>query len=191
MKKKSEEKKCQSLLTHPKLPELLEKVDWEFAQEALLGGCLYCGAKLHWGSYGRKPRAGPWKWDKRYSFCCSRQGSCRRRRTPPSVCFLGRKGYPGAVLVLLSAMTGAFSKEALSRLSKALGTILYRRTLRRWRRWWQEVVLGSGFWKAARSWFLPPIVEERFVSALWQRFGADSPEGLVRLLRFLSPLSIP
>ncbi len=178
------------MLTHPRLAELLEKVDWEFAQEAHLGGCLYCGAKLHRGDYERKPRDGPWSWDKRYSFCCSQEG-CRRRRTPPSVRFLGRKVYTGAVVVLLSAMTDGISGKALSRLSEVLGTTLYRRTLRRWQRWWQEVVLGSAFWKTARGWFMPPVVEERFVSALWQRFGADSPEGLVRLLRFLSPLSIP
>jgi hypothetical protein len=37
------------------------------------------------------------------SLCCSRDG-CRRRMTPPSVRFLGRRVYLGAVLVLVSAM---------------------------------------------------------------------------------------
>lgn len=187
--KKNKEKKCQSLLTHPKLNELLEKVDWEFAQEALLGGCLHCGAKLHWGCYERKPRGGPWKWDKRYSFCCSQEG-CRRRRTPPSVRFLGRKVYTGAVLVLVSAMTDSITEWTVRRLRELLG--ISRRTLKRWQDWWQHGVLQSAFWKGARSRFLPPVEEKKsFVGSLWQRFGADSPEGLVRLLRFLSPLSIP
>jgi hypothetical protein len=38
----------------------------------------------------------------RFSFCCDRDG-CRNRATPPSVRFLGRKVYLGAVVMLISA----------------------------------------------------------------------------------------
>ena len=37
----------------------------------------------------------------RFSFCCDRDG-CRKRVTPPSVRFLGRKVYLGAVVILIA-----------------------------------------------------------------------------------------
>ena len=56
--------------------------------------------------YGRKPRGLPDGIDPgpvlpvRFSFCCSVDG-CRRRHTPPSVRFLGRKVYLSVMVVLL------------------------------------------------------------------------------------------
>jgi hypothetical protein len=45
-------------------------------------------------------------WDSRRSFCCAVEG-CRRRSTPPSVRFLGRKVYVGAIVVLATVAGGA------------------------------------------------------------------------------------
>ena len=81
-----------NILNTKKLYDWQEKIDKELAEAVQAGACLYCGAKLHCGDYPRKPRGGP-EWDERYSFDCSR---CRKRRTPPSVRFLGRKVYVGA-----------------------------------------------------------------------------------------------
>ena len=190
MKKTQNEEKYQRLLAESKLRAFLEKVDREMAEKAHEAGCLKCGGKLHRADYWRKPRGlgDPPEWERRYSFCCSREG-CRRRRTPPSVRFLGRKVYSGAVLVLVSAMTDGMTAKALERLRELFG--IAGRTLKRWRRWWQQEVLQGPFWKAARSAFIPPVDEGKFVFCLWQRFGADSAEGLVGLLRFLSPLAGP
>ena len=41
--------------------------------------------------------------DWRFSFCCSRDG-CRKRKTPPSLRFLGRKVYVAAMVVLIAIM---------------------------------------------------------------------------------------
>jgi hypothetical protein len=67
-------------------------------------GCPYCGAALHAGDYPRKPRGVPRSllgpaYERRLSLCCSREG-CRRRVTPPSVRFFGRRVYLGALVVL-------------------------------------------------------------------------------------------
>src|ERR1700726_3419348 len=54
------------------------------------------------GHINRKPRGGP-QWDRRYSFCCAEE-DCRRRLTPESVRFLGRRVYAGLVVVLMATM---------------------------------------------------------------------------------------
>jgi hypothetical protein len=41
--------------------------------------------------------------DRRFSLCCGREG-CRRRATPPSVRFLGRRVYVGAVVIVASVL---------------------------------------------------------------------------------------
>ena len=84
---------CQNRLADQQLHQLLEKVDWDLAEQAHQQGCLFCRGKLHRADYDRKPRGGP-EWDYRYSFCCAQEG-CRRRRTPESVRFMGRRVYAG------------------------------------------------------------------------------------------------
>ena len=68
-------------------------VDKDLAATTKKQGCS-CGGRLHCANYPRKPRGGcenlPQSYDYRLSFCCDRDG-CRKRTTPPSVRFLGRK----------------------------------------------------------------------------------------------------
>ena len=97
----------QNLLRESNLYQSLHQLDGELALEAQKEGCE-CGGVLHRALYPRKPRGAPastsrdyqWRW----SFCCSEEG-CRRRRTPPSVLFLGRKVYFAAVVILVSGIT--------------------------------------------------------------------------------------
>ena len=68
----------------------------------------FAAGMLHSARYPRKPRGGlddlgP-DYATRLSFCCAVDG-CRRRTTPPSVRYLGRRVYLGAVVVLVTAMT--------------------------------------------------------------------------------------
>ena len=66
-------------------------------------GCPSCRGRLDRADYPRKPRGLPAQWEslfnRRFSVCCCREG-CRRRLTPPSVRFLGRRVYVGAVVLL-------------------------------------------------------------------------------------------
>ena len=86
--------------------EFLFTVDERLAEEAREAGCP-CGGPLHRANYPRQPRGGcanlPESYGHRLSFCCARDG-CRKRTTPPSVRFLGRKVFLGAVVVLVAAM---------------------------------------------------------------------------------------
>lgn len=168
-----------------RIHELLEKVDEDLALKAQAGGCEHCGGRLHHGDYRRKPRGGP-DWDKRYSFCCSREG-CRKRKTPPSVRFLGRKVYVGVVVVLVSAMGHGVSVRRRRRLCEQLG--VDRRTLVHWRQWWWGAFVRSGFWKAARARFRAPVSERGMPLGLVEAFGAGQGEGLVRLMKFLCPIT--
>lgn len=173
------------LLQDRRLYEFLEQVDKDFASQAQSGGCDHCRAVLHRGDYSRKPRGGP-SWDKRISFCCSRDG-CRKRKTPPSVRFLGRKVYVGFVVVLVSAMLHGPSDQRLQRLCQVLP--IDRRTLKGWRKWWSEIFVQLPFWKAARGRFARRLPEARMPLSLVEAFGARQLDGLVKLMKFLSPIT--
>lgn len=175
----------EKLLRDRRLYMFLEQVDRDFAAEAQSRGCEHCGAVLHRGDYSRKPRGGP-SWDRRYSFCCSQDG-CRKRKTPPSVRFLGRKVYVGLVVVLVSAMMHGPSDRRLERLQQDLP--IDRRTLKRWLQWWTQIFVQYAFWKAQRGCFARLLSEARMPLELVEAFGAQRVEGLVKLMRFLSPIT--
>ncbi len=178
----------EKLLKDESLRKLLEKIDDDFAQEACKNPCPHCKdkAKLHCGDYDRKPR-GISGWDKRRSFCCSNR-KCRKRVTPPSVRFLGRKVYVGIVVVLLGAMQHGLKPDRVETLREELGVDI--RTLKRWRAWWLESFVQSKFWKAQRSRFMPPLNERVMPLSLVEKFGAGTCVGMVNLLRFLSPVTV-
>ena len=176
------------LLKDGRLFKLLEMADSDMAEEAAAEGCDHCGGKkLHRGDFDRKPRGGP-RWDKRRSFCCA-EGDCRKRKTPPSVRFLGRKVYAGVVVVLVSAMMHGLKRERVERLCSALG--ISERTLVRWRAWWLENFADSAFWKTARARFMPRLDERLLPLSLVDAMGGTRRDGMARLMGFLSPITIP
>lgn len=126
--------------------QFLLSLDEDLAEEARRGRCPFCHGPLHQAHYPRKPRGwglGPDEdLDRRFSFCCY---LCRRRRTPPSFRFLGRKVYVGAIMVLVSALLGDASARRRKRLRDLCG--VDDRTLGRWRKWWAEVFAKSGVWQ--------------------------------------------
>jgi hypothetical protein len=175
----------EKILRERRVYELLEEVDRDLALNAQAVGCEHCGGALHRGDYARKPRGGP-GWEKRHSFCCSREG-CRKRKTPGSVRFLGRKVYVGVVVVLVSAMMHGLSEGRVKRLREVLG--MDRRTLEHWRRWWRMGFVRSAFWRGQQSRFRRPILEEHMPLGLVEVFGARQREGLMKLMKFLSPVT--
>lgn len=180
-----------SILQDARLYEVLHRLDVDLAQTARASGCRHCDGVLHSAHYPRKPRGGPLglgpEIDQRLSFCCAREG-CRRRTTPPSVRFLGRRVYFGAVVLLASALRDGLSVRRVRALREKLGVDV--RTLRRWRRWWQETFVPSAFWRTARARFAPSVAEAALPAALLERFSAEaSPSSLVQTLQFLAPIS--
>lgn len=178
---------CQSHLADQQLFELLEKVDSDLATETKAKGCSYCGGKLYRADYDRKPRGGP-QWDLRYSFCCGKDG-CRRRNTPESVRFLGRRIYAGLVVVLISAMVHGLTADRVRRIREVLN--IDRRTLERWRQWWLDNFVRGSFWKAARARFMPPLCEKTLPLPLCLSFEVQRRDRLLALLQFLAPLTTP
>ena len=175
----------QAHLTDQKLWGLLEKVDGDLAEAARNGGCPRCGGKLHRSDYGRKPRGGP-DWARRDSFCCDQEG-CRRRQTPGSVRFLGRRVYAGFIVVLVSAMMHGLKPERVQRIREKLG--IDRRTLERWRQWWLTSFVSGAFWKAERARFMPRLREATLPWSLCGSFQVERPGRLPDLLGFLVPLT--
>ena len=177
---------CQAVLNDPGFFALLLRIDQEEASRIRAMRCL-CGGPLHLSAYERKPRGGPLRLDAdrtRLSFCC---GRCRRRRTPRSVRFLGRRVYYGVVVVLASALAGGLTARREARLLGALG--VPRLTLRRWLHWWVTDFVTTPFWAAVRGAFLPPIAVADLPGSLLERFaGADEPSRALAVVRFVAPL---
>jgi hypothetical protein len=178
------------LLRDGRLRKLLEHGDEDLARECREGGCGLCGGALHSAKYERKPRgpAGFEAWDRRHSFCCAQEG-CRKRHTPASLRFLGRRVYVSVVVVLAAAMMHGLKPQRVERLRQTAG--LDARTLNRWRAWWMESFVGSGFWKGAKGRLMPPVDEKRMPLSLVEAFGAQHRECLVKLLDFLAPITVP
>ena len=167
-------------------------LDEDLAATAKQQGCS-CGGQLHCANYPRKPRGGcknlPESYRYRLSFCCDRDG-CRKRATPPSVRFLGRKVYLGAVVVLVAAMRQGPSARRVRELSELFDAD--HSTIVRWRVFWHEHFPQTTFWKAKRSRLVPRIDITNLPRALLDAFihSDASREDWKRLLEFLSPITI-
>jgi hypothetical protein len=184
------------LLADATFHQLLLACDADIAEAARAGRCARCGGVLHSACYQRKPRGrlcrlstcrslGP-EHDRRFSFCCAVDG-CRSRATPPSLRFLGRKVYLGAVVVLVAIMRHGVTASRMERLSQAVG--VDRRTVERWRTWWRDGFTATPFWQVAGAAFMPPIDRERLPASLLERFTGDDADRLVALLRFIAPVT--
>jgi len=170
----------------------LFEADQELADTRQKQGCS-CGGRLHSAKYPRKPRGGcenlPGSYGYRLSFCCERDG-CRKRATPRSVRFLGRKVYLAAMVVLVAAMRQGPSPRRVRELSQLFD--IDRRTIDRWRVFWDEHFPQTPFWKVNRGQlvlkadlaYLPRALLEAFIHR------PDSREDWKRLLEFISPITI-
>jgi hypothetical protein len=174
----------------------LFQVDQDLANATRDKACP-CGGRLHSANYPRKPRGGgddlPESYGRRLSFCCSRDG-CRKRTTPPSVRFLGRKVYLATVVVLVAAMRQGPTPRRVRELTSQFG--VDRRTIVRWQQFWREYLPETSFWKACRG-RLPLTVDASLLPrSLLQAFWGtdlnvgDPHDGWKRLLLFLAPITI-
>lgn len=178
---------CHALLSDPKFLELLLRIDHELAAQVRAKGCV-CSGALHRADYPRKPRGctGEVRGDhsSRLSFCCA---TCRKRATPASVRFLGRRVYLSLAVVLASARPGG-PTPAAARLGTILG--VSRHTVARWRQWWCEQFPRTPLWQAGRARFMPPLADAELPGGLLDRFTGPAHEALMRLLVWLSPASV-
>jgi hypothetical protein len=168
-------------------------IDQDLA-EAFREQACPCGGRLHRANYVRKPRGTPKQLTEpqclRFSFCCDREG-CRKRATPPSVRFLGRKVFLGVIVILVSAMRQGPKPRRVRELAQRFA--VDRRTIARWQVFWREHFPQTPFWKTARGRLKPadtdtplPLV---LLDAFVRRHAPCADWG--RLLCFLAPITVP
>ncbi len=176
-------------MSHPwavpaKFWQRLVVADELIAEKTQSKGCQHCGGPLHRANYPRKPRGelgdAEEAFSTRRSFCC---GHCRKRTTPPSIRFLGRKVYVGQLVVVACLVW--------QELAGAVGKVVEgvpRRTVLRWLVWWRQTMPTTGFWKHARALLMPPVEEPQLPRSLVERF-ASGLDGFAQTLAFVAPLT--
>jgi hypothetical protein len=179
---------CHVSARDPNFYHLLLRIDQDYAEQTRAQRCS-CGGVLHSARYPRKPRGISYEarchCEFRYSFCCA---DCRRRTTPFSVRFLGRRVYTAAIMIVVSATRASAGTAAAMRQLDALG--VPPSTIARWRHWWMTGFVGTPFWALGRAAFVPPVETAQVPASLLERFATTQlAEPLPCLLRWLSPLT--
>lgn len=157
--------------------KLLYARDQEILLVARKKGC-HCAGKLDTANYSRKVRGIPTDvedlMDTRFSLCCR---DCRKRTTPISMRFWGRKIYWVMTiitnLILLSSNDRSVPPQ----------------TLKRWQRYFSFMPL-SRFWREHSSRFMPPLNTDHLLTNIVNRFfSRDGPNDWYQFLLFIMPLS--
>lgn len=182
---------CHDLLNDANLWRLLSDIDHQIANEVRSQGCP-CGGVLHRACYPRKPRGvgrdllGE-DYETRLSFCCNQDG-CRRRRTPPSVRYLGRRVYLGVIVTLACALEHGLTAQRRQYLIERLP--IDRRTLKRWLDWWRQQLPSTALWLTLRGQLASPLFAQALPGALLGVVkGKDLTSRLLRFLSLLMPLT--
>jgi hypothetical protein len=168
----------------------LAQFDAACAARVQAAGCRSCGGLLDRAPYPRKPRGELGEaadaYSTRMSFCCRCEG-CRRRATPPSLRFMGRKVYI-AVLVIVASAAGRTMSLSGPGLPKRVHDVPVR-TVRRWLSWWEGLFALGAFWAEAKGFFATPVAEGDLPTSLLERLGGATTVALEKMLRFLAPIT--
>ncbi len=169
--------------------EGLTAVDETIVARVAAAACPFCGGPLHRGDYPRKPRGGlvavaAEAFRRRFSLCCGREG-CRRRATPPSVRFLGRRVYVAAVVIVASVV--ALAAATASAVRRVTG--IAPRTARRWLQRWRGPFPETHVFVALSARLVPAISRDRLPTSVLARLTGSAETRLTRLLGWLAPLT--
>jgi hypothetical protein len=171
----------------------LIKIDLELADIRAKKGCVYCGGKLHQADYPRSPMGMPSEFRNQYSqrisFCCS---NCRKRTTPPSARFFGRRWYPAPLHIFISIMICGINKRRIALIEKHFGIVVRESTWRRWRKWFSSEFVITKFWQQEKG-RLPPtaeITQGPFPRVIFNLYTGNIEQKILLFLPFLSPLTI-
>jgi hypothetical protein len=178
---------CHTLLQSIPFFQFLVQIDTDLAAQMHASACP-CGGVLHRANYPRKPKACPEEvlgdFESRWSFCCN---LCRKRSTPMSVRFLGRRVYVALAVVVLAVKRNKIN-AATTQAGEAMG--VPERTIARWRQWWLQFFCATALWQAQCGRFMPSVEITELPQSLIARFTGAAHEAMGHLLRFLSPLSV-
>ena len=170
----------------------LRRIDEEIAWQVKLGGCPCCDdGHLHVANYPRKPQgalvAPEGEADEltlRLSFCCDREG-CRKRTTPPSVRFLGRRWYLSVVVIVASVCA---CLERTAEEEKPRETGVPARTMRRWLGWWRGPFAATEVFVVLCA-RLVGVAVDALPASIVQRLPGSAVEQVRAMLRLLAPLT--
>jgi len=119
----------------------------------------------------------------RFSLCCGREG-CRKRSTPPSVRFLGRRVYLGAVVIVASLVAHALGAARAIRAATAIPP----RTTRRWLGWWRGPFLHTEVFVAIRARLVSVDIDE-LPRSIVDRFPGSMADQVRAMLQLLAPIT--
>ena len=176
-------------LLNSRFHSLLIMIDRDLAEEVRQKGCP-CGGVLHRSNYPRSPFGLLPKYresyEERFSFCCN---DCRRRMTPRSVRYFGRRWYPAPLLLLISALMLSINEHRLTQIKRHFGITVSESTWKRWRRWWRSVFVETDFWKHVRSLIPEPKKTVIIVRRMLHSFQGTIDNKMTLLLKFMSPIT--
>jgi hypothetical protein len=167
---------------------MLEQADERTVERAVAEGCAVCGGPLHHADFVRKPRGAliapeGEEFVKRFSLCCGREG-CRKRRTPPSLRFLGRRVYLGVVVIVASLVAQAHGAARVIRQKTGVPA----RTVRRWLSWWGGTFIRTEVFVAIRA-RLVGVDESKLPASIVERLPGSRTEQVRTMLDLLWPLT--
>ena len=169
--------------------EGLVAIDEAIVRQAAEAPCPDCGGPLYRSDHARKPRGGLLAaageaFGRRFNLCCGREG-CRHRAMPPSVRFLGRRVYLGAVVIMASAV--ALTRMTVAAAVRAAG--VPARTLRRWLGWWRGPFTTSAPFIELCARLIPPPDRRLLPLSLLERLAGDGSAPVGKLLAWLAPIT--
>jgi hypothetical protein len=169
--------------------EGLTAIDQAIVERAAAEACPHCGGPLYRGDYPRKPRGGflarhGENFCRRFSLCCGRDG-CRRRATPPSVRFLGRRVYVGASVIVASAVALAATTASAARRATGIAA----RTTRRWLRWWRGPFVATRTFVELAARFAAPLERTALPASILEKLAGPLSARVEALLGWLAPLT--
>ncbi len=182
------------------LPELLKKksfffhlykIDKQIAEQYRAMPCPFCGDRLYFANYFRKPRGEPdgfpKEYFKRFSLCCGNQ-DCRRRVIPPSCRFMGRKIYWFPVIIsVVSDIQGSILETGKFDTSGYFD--ISRNTLTKWLNFFKNIFPLSAQWQSIRGQVSANVKNNELPASLLNHFlnaKSSIKDGLSACLKFLS-----
>jgi len=155
--------------------------------------------------YIRKPRGFPEEvssdilekyFSFRFSYLCL---DCRKRMTPPSIRFLGRKVYVSAAIIMACKAIELGHAVSLEEIRRLISKYIPKITARRWVAWWRQAVWNSSFWREWQGKLCGYIQRNHFLCGVWNHFQeikhnvVEDPvvEIIQRVLQFFSPITMP
>ena len=104
---------------------------------------------------------------------------------PPSLRFLGRRVYVGAVVILASVVALAAASAAAAERTTGVAA----RTTRRWRRWWRGPFTTSAAFVELSARLVPSFSRSALPTSILERLVGEPAVRITRLLAWLAPIT--